>query len=219
MGKSRPNKSHDVVDTRKQLHLVSQSQPQRFQAVKFPRSVQSVQTAQADSSSALKQPGGDGCEEAGNSELALSLETLLDPLSRAKTGREAVYSLLRRVVLLGDSCQMSMNRSLPAERRPSEVVHSCESLVREQRQILRANVVRRLEESVFEGELPEGADVEALATLCVSTLIGLAGSTRDKLPVSCVLNSVPLFVDSLGFHAARPPRHPGRGVRARTRAG
>jgi hypothetical protein len=216
MGKSVPNKGHNTIDVRTQLHIVSQSQPQRFQAVKFPHPVESVRTAEAGSSPALGCPGaGDRFEEAGKSKLPLSLETTLD-LLHAKTGREAVCAILRRVVLLGDSCQMSTSQSLSVEPRPSGETNTCDSFVPERRQILREHVLRRLEESVFEGELPEDADVEALATLCVSFLIGLAASTRDELPITCLLNSVALFVDGLGFHTVRPTRHRNRGPRART---
>jgi hypothetical protein len=220
MGKSIPTKSHHPIDVRKQLHVVSQSQPQRFQAITFPHPVESgIRTARAGCSSALGLPGEDQFEEAGTSELALSLETILDPLYSAKSGREAVCAILRWVVLLRDSRRISTNHSLTVEPCPNEVILSCESFVRERRQILRAQFLRRLEESVFEGELPEDANVEALATLCVSFLIGLAVSTRDELPTSCVLNSVALFVDGLGFHTIRSTRRRDRGRRARTRVG
>ena len=219
MGKSIPTKSHHAIDVRKQLHLVSQSQPQRFRVAKFPHPVESIRTAQAGSYPALGRPGGDRFEEAGKSELALSWETILDPLFSAKTCRGAVCAMLRRIVLLGDPCPMSTSRSLPVEPRPNEAIVSCESFVRERLQTLRTHLLRRLEESVFEGELPEDADVKALATLCVSFLIGLAVSTRDELPVECLLNSVALFVDGLGFHTVRPTKRRDRGLRARTRAG
>ena len=219
LGKSIPNKRRDAIDARKQLHLVSQSQPPKFRAIKIPHQVEKVRTAEVRSVPAFGRADGDRIEETGTSQLALSLEMILDPLSSERTGKAAVWEMLRRVVLLRDSCRMSTNHLLPGEPCPNEVILSCESLVREQRLTLRAHVVRRLEESVFEGELPEDADVEALATLCVSSLIGPAVSARDEFPIAHLLNLVEFFVDGLGFHTVRPTRHRDRGPRARTRGG
>jgi hypothetical protein len=56
---------------------------------------------------------------------------------------------------------------------------------------------------VREGELPEDANCEALANLCLTLLSGLTFRVMDGAPPSLLFRSIGLFVDALGFRVRR----------------
>jgi hypothetical protein len=155
---------------------------------------------------------GDGhVEEASRFEAAFRWETVLEPLTRVKTGREALHEMLEHVVNLGISESASIVQIGPTQPPAEGASNSCHQSVKDLRQMLKMRIVERLEESVSDGELPEKTDVATLSTLCVSFLIGLVVSAQDETPTSSLRDSVTLFVSSLGFHTVRPAkqRHPG----------
>ena len=145
-------------------------------------------------------------EEAGRCEPALRLEVVLEPLSHANSGRVALRETLQRVVELGISCRYTDEQIGPAETPANVARNTSNWRAQDCRQIMRTKVLGRLEQSVCDGELPEDADVEALCILCVSFLIGLTVSVQDGIPTEALLNSVALFVASLGFHTVRPAK-------------
>jgi hypothetical protein len=71
------------------------------------------------------------------------------------------------------------------------------------RELLRSQILTRLEHSVWEGELPECADIEALSCLCLSFVNGLAAVLDDGISKICLEASIALFVDNVGFHKVR----------------
>jgi hypothetical protein len=147
------------------------------------------------------------------SELLLHLGEIFKPLSRATTGREALYEMLRRVVDLGASCGTSIDQFRSAQPNANCTRDAYHRLIQDGRHTLRMKVLERLEESVREGELPEDADVEVLGTLFVSFVIGLAVSVQDGIPIASLLDSVTLFVAGLGFHTIRSSKRRQRGSR------
>jgi hypothetical protein len=132
--------------------------------------------------------------------------SVLAPLRTAATGREALLTMLH-VVLSGGAC-------VPAEPNVSPSGDSCPTVEndlrlrinREWRASMRSLVSERLEQSVYEGELPENANVDGLSSLCTLFATGLAASLQDGIPATSLATSISLFVESLGFHSARAPK-------------
>ena len=77
------------------------------------------------------------------------------------------------------------------------------SVVRSSKQIR-----SRLARSVREGELPESANCEALANLCLTLLSGLTFRVLDGTPPSLLFRSIELFVNGLGFTSPEPGNAP-----------
>jgi len=73
----------------------------------------------------------------------------------------------------------------------------------EKRRSLSKHLRSRLAQSVTEGELPEGANCEALANLCLTPLSGLTFRVLDGAPPSLLFRSIELFVNALGFKTSR----------------
>jgi hypothetical protein len=73
----------------------------------------------------------------------------------------------------------------------------------ERRRSLSKHIRARLARSVREGELPEGANCEALANLRLTLLSGLTIRVLDGAPPGLLFRSIGLFVDALGFRVRR----------------
>jgi hypothetical protein len=56
---------------------------------------------------------------------------------------------------------------------------------------------------VREGELPRGANCEALANLCITVLSGLTFRVLEGASPGVLFRSIGLFVDALGFTMRR----------------
>jgi hypothetical protein len=84
--------------------------------------------------------------------------------------------------------------------------HPSQQASQELRYALRSQIIKRLKDAVFEGELPENADVEVLSCLCISFASGLAAILQDGISVTSLVDSVALFVESVGLNKVRPPK-------------
>jgi hypothetical protein len=140
------------------------------------------------------------------SEIDGQLAPVLEPLKMAATGREAVQDMLLGVLSADLSTAPGSNASLPALLHFSVDTDSTLQTSRACRHSLQSQIHQRLEHSVSEGELPECADVQVLSCLCMSFMSGLAVSLQDGIPKECLEDSIPLFVESVGFHKVRIPK-------------
>jgi hypothetical protein len=145
--------------------------------------------------------------------------SVLAPLRAAATGREAVLSMLHAVLSGGASVPTGPN--VPPLRASSPTVEDDSSLRknREWRASLRSLVSERLERSVYEGELPENANIEGLSALCTLFASGLAASLQDGISATSLATSISLFVESVGFHSVRAPKRRRRSTPSVIRRG
>jgi AcrR family transcriptional regulator len=110
-----------------------------------------------------------------------------EPLRVSPTGREAILAMLEENVRL--------RRHWP---------RYCGCLFTFTAFIIPPEHIRaRIARSVREGELPEDANCEALANLCLTLLSGLTFRVMDGAPPSLLFRSIGLFVDALGFRVRR----------------
>jgi hypothetical protein len=132
------------------------------------------------------------------------LAVLTEPLRTARTGREAVRSLLEIAISLRNGYQQSKNHrergpSLALERAPDALgIDDCGNS-------LECQIRDRFKRSVYEGELPEDANVPSMSALTLAVVSGLLFCAQEEASSATLLDSVRLFVDGLGFHVVRPP--------------
>ena len=129
------------------------------------------------------------CIRIGESEVSREVASILEPLSAAATGREGIRQMLERIVSADPSFAPSC-------------IHS--------RQMIRVQILHRLESAVYEGELPERTQTETLGSSCSSFLLGLAINRQDGVSAARLIDSISLFVDGLGFHSVRPAKRKRR---------
>jgi hypothetical protein len=148
-------------------------------------------------------------QESDCSENNSLLELIWRPLQTASTGREALRGMLLGV--LAAVARSESNPSEPAGSLRGEKDEPLRAPRRETSELLRMQVLRRLKHSVYEGELPENADVQVLTCLCVSFAQGLAVSMNNAISQTWLETSITLFVENLGFHKIRKAKRPARG--------
>ena len=123
-----------------------------------------------------------------------------EPLRVSPTGREAILAMFEENVRLRRhwprhcGCLFLFNAFIV----PPEDADLRDFLA-EKRRSLSKHIRSRLAQSVSEGELPEGANCEALANLCLTLLSGLTLRVLDGAPPSLLFRSIELFVKGLGF--------------------
>jgi AcrR family transcriptional regulator len=129
-----------------------------------------------------------------------------EPLRVSPTGREAILAMLEENVRLRRhwprhcSCLFMFNAFIVP---PDEA--ELQDFLTEKRRSLSKHIRARLARSVRERELPEGANCEALASLCLTLLSGLTVRVLDGAPPSLLFRCIHLFVDALGFRGRRRP--------------
>lgn len=127
-----------------------------------------------------------------------------EPLHTSSNGREAIRSMLEENVRLcrrwpnSCSCLFTLN-ALIMPSKDNEL----QDFLRERRRLIAKQVRTRLTKSVAEGELPEGANVEALANLCITVLSGLSFRVMDGVSMRLLFRSIEIFVEILGFRVNR----------------
>jgi AcrR family transcriptional regulator len=127
-----------------------------------------------------------------------------EPLRVSPTAREAILAMLEENVRLRRhwprhcGCLFTFNAFVVP---PDEA--ELQDFLAERRRSLSKHIRARLARSVREGELPEGANCEALANLCLTLLSGLTFRVLDGAPPGFLFRSVGLFVDALGFRVRR----------------
>jgi len=128
----------------------------------------------------------------------------LEPLRSAVTGREAVLEMLHGIL------SFNLSQLPESSAAHSSILHSggeaTPHISRQWRLSLRSLSLDRLERSVYEGELPEDADVEVLSCLLLSFASGLAASAQYGISAASWSNSISLFVESIGFQRIRAPK-------------
>jgi hypothetical protein len=129
-----------------------------------------------------------------------------EKLRTAKTGREAILNMLHAVLSTGNSMFAGPSILLPVIPHGGAGAESSQQMSGELRLSLRNLIRERLERSVFEGELPENADIEALTCLCTMFASGLTADLQDGIAQATLANSIALFVESVGFHRVKPPK-------------
>lgn len=130
-----------------------------------------------------------------------------EPLRASPTGREAILSMLEENVRLRRhwprhcGCLFTFSAFVVP-------LHEAElqEFLTDKRRSLSKHIRARLARSVREGELPEGANCEALANLCLTVLSGLTLRVLDGAPPGLLFRSIGLFVDTLGFRVRRTNR-------------
>jgi len=137
--------------------------------------------------------------------LEVVLATLTERLGTARTGREGVHGLLEIAISLrrgyrGLKEQGAAVRLLALERKPDA------QLIQDWGKSLECQIRDRFERSVYEGELPEGANVRSMSALTLAVVSGLLFCTQEDVSDVTLQDSARLFVDGLGFHVARPPK-------------
>jgi AcrR family transcriptional regulator len=133
------------------------------------------------------------------------LAALTEPLRTAETGREALHVMLENTISLRRAyrrlqTQRVAGRALPFEHNlDAEIIENCGRM-------LEYHIQDRFERSVYEGELPEGANVRSMSTLTLTVVNGLLFYPQENAPVSTLLESAQIFVDGLGFQPVRPAK-------------
>ena len=127
-----------------------------------------------------------------------------EPLRVSPTGREAILAMLEENVRLRRhwprycGCLFTFTAFIiPPEDA------DLQDFLAEKRRSLSKHIRARIARSVREGELPEDANCEALAHLCLTLLSGLTFRVMDGAPPSLLFRSIGLFVDALGFRVRR----------------
>jgi len=127
-----------------------------------------------------------------------------EPLRVSRTGREAILAMFEENVRLRRhwprhcGCLFMFNAFIVP---PDEA--ELQDFLTEKRRSLSKHIRARLARSVREKELPEGANCEALANLCLTLLSGLTFRVLDGAPPSLLFRSIELFVKGLGFRVRR----------------
>jgi AcrR family transcriptional regulator len=127
-----------------------------------------------------------------------------EPLRVSRTGREAILAMFEENVRLRRhwprhcGCLFMFNAFIVP---PDEA--ELQDFLTEKRRSLSKHMRARLARSVRERELPEGANCEALANLCLTLLSGLTFRVLDGAPPSLLFRSIELFVKGLGFRVRR----------------
>src|SRR5579862_1606968 len=138
-----------------------------------------------------------------------------EPLRVSPAGREAIVAMFEENVRLRRhwprhcGCLFVFNAFIIP---PDEA--ELQDFLTEKRRSLSKHIRARLARSVREGELPEGANCEALANLCVTLLSGLTFRILDGAPASLLFRSIELFVKGLGFRVRRNQSGPRAGRRS-----
>jgi AcrR family transcriptional regulator len=133
----------------------------------------------------------------------------LEPLRVSPTGRDAILSMLEENVRLRRhwpgycGCLFTFNAFIV----PPEDT-DLQDFLTERRRSLSHHIRSRLARSVTEGELPAGANCEALASLCITFLSGLTFRASDGAPPSLLFRSIELFVKGLGLRVRRSHASP-----------
>jgi len=123
-----------------------------------------------------------------------------EPLRVSPTGREAILSMLEENVRLRRhwprycGCLFAFNTFVVL---PEDV--DLQEFLTEKRRSLSKQIRSRLAQSVTEGELPQNSNCEALASLCLTLLSGLAFRVLDGVPLGLLFRSIDLFLNALGF--------------------
>jgi AcrR family transcriptional regulator len=127
-----------------------------------------------------------------------------EPLRVSPTGGEAILSMLEENVRLRRhwprhcGCLFTFNAFVvPLDEA------ELQDFLTEKRRSLSKHIRARLARSVREGELPEAANCEALANLCLTVLSGLTFRVLNGAPPGVLFRSIGLFVDALGFRMRR----------------
>jgi AcrR family transcriptional regulator len=127
-----------------------------------------------------------------------------EPLRVSPTGKEAILSMLEENVRLCRhsprqcGCLFMFNAFVVP---PNEA--ELQDFLTDKRRSLSKHIRARLARSVRERELPEDANCEALANLCLTLLSGLTFRVLDGAPPGLLFRSIELFVDALGFRVRR----------------
>jgi AcrR family transcriptional regulator len=127
-----------------------------------------------------------------------------EPLRVSRTGGEAILAMLEENVRLRRNwpghcgCLFMFNAFIVP---PDEA--ELQDFLTEKRRSLSKHIRTRLARSVRERELPEDANCEALANLCLTLLSGLTFRVLDGAPPGLLFRSIELFVDALGFRVRR----------------
>jgi hypothetical protein len=137
--------------------------------------------------------------------LDFALTRVSDPLRKAQTGKEAIHGMLQSAVCFGMTYGQPWDNGSAISSSQGERWFRCRT-IKDLRRALERQVRERLEVSVSEGELPENANVQSMSALCMSVLNGLLFCIEDDIPEASLLDSVRMFVESLGFHPVRPLR-------------
>jgi hypothetical protein len=199
-------REHDVAD--RDQSSVGTAQPRLAMRAHFD-SLRGCQILSHPDAGSLVQAAG-VAPEIEHNEIDCQLSSVLEPLRTAATGREAVLDMLQRV-LSAVPMGAGQNASFLAVLHSNVENDSTQQTSRERRYALRSQILKRLEHSVLEGELPEDADIEALSCLCMSYVSGLAASLQDGIPGASLADSVALFVETVGFHKLRTLKRRTRG--------
>jgi hypothetical protein len=163
-----------------------------------------IETLSPSSAERLLEP--DGLVSGTDYEEIALPPSVFAPLRTGATGREALLTMLH-AVLSGRACvPAGPNVSPSGDSCPTVENDSSLQNSREWRAALRSLVSERLEQSVYEGELPERANVEGLSSLCTLFASGLAASLQDGISATSLATSISLFVESVGFHSVRSPK-------------
>ena len=127
-----------------------------------------------------------------------------EPLRVSATGKEAILSMLqenlrlRRHWLRHCGCLFTFNAFII----PPEDADLHDFLTKRRRALYK-DIRLRLTQSVTKGELPQDANCEALANLCLTLLSGLMCRIQDGTPLHLLFRSIELFVNTLGFTRRR----------------
>jgi AcrR family transcriptional regulator len=132
-----------------------------------------------------------------------------EPLRVLPNGREAILSMLQENLRLRRhwprycGCLFTFNAFIV----PPEDA-GLRDFLTERRRSLSKHIRLRLAQSAAEGELPEDANCEALANLCLTLLSGLMLRALEGTPPGPLFRSLELFVNALGFKPRRSRARP-----------
>jgi hypothetical protein len=191
-----------TVDNQDQWVAITPQPSHAMRAHSWPCTVEVLSPSVAE---CLLEP--DGLVSRGSyNEIDLQPASVLAPLRTAATGREAVLSMLHAVLFGSAWVPAGPNVSPSGGSSPTAENDSILRKSREWRASLRSLVSERLERSVYEGELPENANIEGLSSLCTLFASGLAASLQDGISAASLATSISLFLESVGFHSVRAPK-------------
>jgi hypothetical protein len=205
--------SRDYASLQSKAQLERETVLQRI--VKFLCAEETGDSSFKSLSAALDVPEGSLREEFGAEEKLLEaagqmlpelvVASVAEPLRTSRTGREAVFGMLEMAVSLRKARRRlrqhgSAVRSLSLEKRADE------QTIWDWNQSLSYEIQARFEQSVYEGELPESANVHAMSALTLALVNGLVSCAPEVVSDVALLDAVRLFVDGLGFHVPRPSK-------------
>jgi AcrR family transcriptional regulator len=136
-------------------------------------------------------------EASGEMLLEVVVTALTDRLRTARTGREGVLGMLEIAIALRRGY-----RKLKRQRAGVRFL-ALERKLDPQGELLDCQIRDRFERAVYEGELPEGANVHSLSALTLAVVSGLLFGAPEEVSDVTLLDSARLFVEGLGFHVVR----------------